>query len=102
MRRVLISEARRRKTEKRGDGVIHSTFNEDLDAGFSMENLLNINDSLEALAQVDPVAAQLVELRFFGGFEVVQVAEILDVSERTVKRKWHFARTWLFKRIKER
>jgi RNA polymerase sigma factor (TIGR02999 family) len=97
MRRILIDHARAGLAEKRGgelqrvslsgvDGLAPVPLNEDM---------LALDDALSKLAALDARAAQVVELRFFGGFEENQVAEVLGVSAITVKRDWKAARAWL-------
>ena len=97
MRRILIDYARAGLAEKRGgdqqrvslsgiDGLAPVTFNEDM---------LALDEALSKLATLDSRAAQVVELRFFGGLEENQVAEVLGVSAITVKRDWKAARAWL-------
>jgi RNA polymerase sigma-70 factor (ECF subfamily) len=97
MRRILIDHARAGLAEKRGgeqqrvslsgvDGLAPVPLNEDM---------LDLDEALSKLATLDARAAQVVELRFFGGLEEYQVAEVLGVSAITVKRDWKAARAWL-------
>jgi RNA polymerase sigma factor (TIGR02999 family) len=96
MRQVLIEAARRRLADKRGAGIGLVTFDEALDQGVTTpEELLELNDALEALAQANPRQAALVESRFFGGLETAEIAELLGISEATVLRDWRSARAWL-------
>ena len=97
MRRALIVDARRRNTEKRGQGRAELSFDEGMKSAinFSPETCLQVNDAMEALEKIDPGMTQIVELRFFGGFTVSECGEILNISEPTVKRKFQFARSWL-------
>jgi RNA polymerase sigma factor (TIGR02999 family) len=101
MRRILIDYARARTAEKRGgeqqrvtltavDGWIPATGNEDLIA---------LDQALSKLEKADPRAARVVELRFFGGLQEEEVAEVLGVSIITVKRDWKVARAWLIGRL---
>jgi len=101
IRRVLIQNARSRVTEKRGMGYFQFTLDEDIEGFKSMsrEDILLLDDLLDKLSVKDELASRIVELRFFGGFSVVEIAEILEVSTPTVKRKWRFSRTWLFKKL---
>ena len=71
-----------------------------LAAEMADENVVLVSDALEKLATHDPPTAELVKLRFFGGFTFAQAAELLGLSERTAKRMWAYARAWLFKEIK--
>ena len=61
-----------------------------------MEDLVALDEALDRLAQLQPRAAQVVELRFFGGLQEDEVAEVLEVSPITVKRDWRLARAWLY------
>ncbi len=101
MRQVLIEAARKRKAGKRGGGAAVVTFDESLDGSTgSAEDLLALNDALEDLARLHPRQATLVESRFFGGLEMIEIAELLDVSEATVLRDWRAARAWLAKELR--
>jgi RNA polymerase sigma factor (TIGR02999 family) len=100
MRRVLVDAARRRQAEKRGGGDIEVDFAEGLDlAVHKGRELIALDDALEALAQVDPRKARVVELKFFGGLNVKEASEVLKVSPRTVMRDWHLARAWLLREL---
>ncbi len=100
MRRILVDAARNRHSEKRGGGAVHLTLNESVD---SLEDrgqeLIALDDSLEALAKIDPRKARVVELRFFGGLSVEETAAVLKVSEPTVQRDWKLARAWLMREM---
>jgi RNA polymerase sigma factor (TIGR02999 family) len=96
MRRVLVDAARRRKNQRRGGGQRHVTLDTNLRApGGPPEDALAVDAALEALATLHPRKAKVVELRFFGGLEVAETAEVLRVSQETVLRDWRFARSWL-------
>jgi RNA polymerase sigma factor (TIGR02999 family) len=96
MRRVLLDSAKRRGAAKRGGGWKRITLNERLVPGIQPnERLLALDEALNRLAQLDPRQAQMVELRFFGGFGVEQTAEILGISKRTAEREWTMVRAWL-------
>jgi RNA polymerase sigma factor (TIGR02999 family) len=96
MRQVLIEAARRRHASKRGGAEALVTFDDSLDASVSCAtDLLALNDSLDALALLNPRQAAIVEGRFFGGFDVASIAQSLDISEATVLRDWRTARAWL-------
>lgn len=106
MRRILIERARRRKRLKHGGGrlrfdvddapVVEAAPSDEADPS----ELLALDEALERLAREDGRLAQVVMLRFFGGLSVERVAEILGVSDRTVKRDWEFARAWLLKEMR--
>lgn len=100
MRRILIDHARRHRAEKRGgqwakvelEDALASTLPRSLD-------LLALDEALVRLAAADPRASQIVELRFFGGLTNEESAEVLDVSERTIKREWRRAKAWLHREL---
>ncbi|MEO5717451.1 MAG: sigma-70 family RNA polymerase sigma factor [Chthoniobacterales bacterium] len=96
MRRILVEHARRHRAEKRGGGLEKVELDEELSpaAGRSVD-LLALDEALNKLAQLRPQQSQIVELRFFGGMTIEEVAEVLAVSSRTVKREWRMARAWL-------
>jgi RNA polymerase sigma factor (TIGR02999 family) len=96
MRQVLVEAARRRTALKRGGGQPLVTFDEAVaGASRSSEEVLALDSALQGLAEMNPRQAQLVEFRFFGGLEVSEVAEALQVSESTAERDWRAARAWL-------
>ncbi|MEZ5402197.1 MAG: ECF-type sigma factor [Bryobacteraceae bacterium] len=96
MRRLMSAHARRRNAAKRGSNVrpigfdesAYPTFDRGLDAA-------KLDDALTALEKLEPVQARVVELRFFGGLAVKEVAAYMGVSERTVIRQWGLAKAWL-------
>ncbi len=95
MRRILVDHARRGRAEKRGgDNVVRLRDGMDAAAQES-EQLLEVDAALEQLAALDARQAKVVELRYFGGLSVEQTAQVLGVSERTVKRDWVIARAFL-------
>lgn len=100
MRRVLIDHARLKKGLKRGGGgereALELVEPTGLDPGF---DLVDLDDALTELAEADPQLAQLVELRYFGGFTIEDTAEALGVSPGTVKNHWKVARMWLKSRM---
>lgn len=100
MRQVLVDHARRRLAEKRGAGAHHVTLG-DADAAFALpsNDVLALNEALERLEQLDSRLRAVVEYRFFGGLREKEIAELLDVTERTVQRDWVKARAWLHKEI---
>lgn len=96
MRRILVEEARKRKSDKRGGGVIHVTLNEATNVAHEQAaNVIALDDALKGLESIDPRQSQIVELRFFGGLSFDETAEVLKVSPETVMRDWKFARAWL-------
>lgn len=96
MRQVLIDKARRRRAVKRGGDRNFVTLHEgDGSVPLRAEQLLALDEALDALAAFDERKAKVVECRFYCGFEVEETAEILGVSTATVKRDWRAARAWL-------
>jgi len=97
MRQVLIEAARRRKAEKRGGkDAVFVTFDEALEAHVSTdEELLALDNALDELAKLNPRQAQMVEGLFFGGLDVAETAQMLEISEATVLRDWRAARAFL-------
>jgi RNA polymerase sigma factor (TIGR02999 family) len=100
MRHILIDRARARKMQKRGGGAARVTISEGmLVAENHAVDVIALDEALTALAEMDPRKAQVVEMRFFGGLGVDQVAFILGVSNDTVERDWKLARSWLRKQL---
>jgi RNA polymerase sigma-70 factor, ECF subfamily len=101
MRRILIDHARGVRAQKRGGGGKVS-----LDAAVPItaamsDDLLALDEALTRLAELDPRQSKVVELRFFAGLPEEEIAKVLDVSIRTVKRDWGTARAWLHSQIAE-
>jgi RNA polymerase sigma-70 factor (ECF subfamily) len=96
LRRVLVDHARRATSEKRGGDIVKlSLWESDLGAVGLDGRLLALDEALARLEELDPRAAQVVELRFFGGLTETDAAEVLHISVATLKRDWDFAKTWL-------
>ncbi|MBS1793733.1 MAG: sigma-70 family RNA polymerase sigma factor [Acidobacteria bacterium] len=96
MRRILVNYAVRRSAQKRGDGAARLSLEEA--AGLSGEkdlDLVALDDALKRLAEYDETQARIVELRFFGGLTIEETAEVLEISDSTVKREWRMAKAWL-------
>jgi RNA polymerase sigma factor (TIGR02999 family) len=100
MRRILVDFARDRQYLKRGGGALRVSLAEANE--FSRErdaDLVALDEALRALAEVDQRKGQVVELRFFGGLSVKEVAEVLKVSEESVVRDWRLAKVWLLREL---
>jgi RNA polymerase sigma factor (TIGR02999 family) len=96
MRRILVNHAVARKTAKRGGGQVMLTLTEGrFSAEQESEEVLALNEALEALAARDADLERLLELHYFGGYTVQEIAEAMDVSESTAKRQLRFARAWV-------
>ena len=100
MRQILVAMARERGCQKRGGGARQVSLDEAMviDAGPD-EDLVALDEALEALAQFDARKAQVVEMRFFGGLTEAEIAATLDVSSETVRRDWRLARSWLRRKL---
>ena len=96
MRRALIEHVRAKRTDKRRHQKVElmtnlpDAPNADLD---------DVNDALERLGRIDPERAEIVEMRYFGGMEIADIAVVLQLSESTVKRRWQAARLWLYEAL---
>ena len=96
MRRILVDFARSRRYLKRGGGAQKVTFDEALIPSPKRgQDLLLLDDALNALERVDARKSRVVELRFFGGLSVEETAEVLKVSQETILRDWKLAKAWL-------
>ena len=103
MRRVLVEFARSRQYQKRGAGARKTSLDEGVIASPQRgQDLVALDDALQALAAEYPRQAQVVELRFFGGLNVEETAEVLHVSGITVMRDWQLAKVWLARELKKR
>lgn len=100
MRRILVDSARARGARKRGGSALRVSFCEELAASDEKgQDVLRLEDALQALARVDGRKSQVVELRYFGGLSAAETAAVLGISEETVTRDWRMARIWLFREI---
>jgi RNA polymerase sigma factor (TIGR02999 family) len=101
MRRILIDQSRRKKRVKRGGGAprVHLDQVEVAATGHG-EDLLALDEALDALAREAPQKAELVQLRFFGGLSVEEAARCLGISRATADRHWAYARAWLYDRLR--
>ncbi len=100
MRDLMVEKARARARLKRGGHLARMELDpETLAADAQSDEVLSIHEALGALPAVDARAAKVVELRFFGGLEHEEIAQVLGVAESTVRRDWTFARAWLRQRL---
>jgi RNA polymerase sigma factor (TIGR02999 family) len=101
MRRILIEGIRRKRSVKRGGHMSgHDIGEADIPAPETSEDLLALDEALEKLEASDLRAAQLVKLRYFSGLTIAQAADVLEISPRTAKRLWAYARVWLLREIR--
>ena len=102
MRRILVEFARARGRHKRGAGARNVTFDDvAVIAPGPGEDLVSVDEALEALAAIEPRQAKVVEMRFFGGMTEEETAEMLGVSTDTVLRDWKKAKLWLWREMKQ-
>ncbi|MEZ6234925.1 MAG: sigma-70 family RNA polymerase sigma factor [Phycisphaerales bacterium] len=103
MRHILVDHARARKADKRGGDWQRVTLDGAMVwSGDKAVDTLSVHEALEELAALDERQAQVVEMRYFGGLTVDEVAVVLDVSKSTVEADWRMARAWLSKKLAER
>lgn len=95
MRRVLVDSARRKRSLKRGGQFSLVSFDEELFQTQTSQDILDLDEALELLAQEYPDLSELVSLRYFAGMTMPQAAQNLGMPLRTAERNWHFARAWL-------
>jgi RNA polymerase sigma factor (TIGR02999 family) len=103
MRRVLVDHARRKKAIKRDAGPGEAVPVSSVPApapGADQVDVLALNAALSALAALDPRQAEIVEMRYFAGLTVEEVAEVLEISPATVKREWQTAKMWLRRQMR--
>lgn len=100
MRRILVDSARARQNLKRGGAAQRITLDDTLQIvdGRRME-LVALDDALSTLAKLNERQSRIVELRYFGGLSEEEVAEVLQISARTVRRDWSLARVWLYREL---
>jgi len=101
MRRILVDHARGRQNLKRGGAIRHVSLDEALTVCRERSaELVKLNDALTALSAADQRKGQVVELRFFGGLNIEEIALVLKVSPDTVMRDWKFAKIWLLRELR--
>lgn len=100
MRRILVEAARRRLAVKRGSGGINVPLEGlEVAAPVADDRLLGIHEVLDELEAEDELKAQIVKLRFFSGMNHAEIAALLDMSEKTVRRHWALAKVWLYRAL---
>lgn len=100
MRRILVDHARARRRQKRGGGAVHVTYDDSLALSkYRESDVLAMEEALDELGQIDERQAKIVEMRFFGGMTIAEVADVLGVSTRTVENEWTLSRAWLRRKL---
>lgn len=100
MRRILVDAARAKGTRKRGSRAVRVNFEETaVLAAEPDRSMIALDEALSAFSEVAARQAKVVELRYFGGLKEEEIAEVLDISLRTVQRDWEFARVWLAREL---
>lgn len=101
MRRILLDHAKSRGREKRGGGRKRVPLSvADVAESWNLAETMSLDESLRRLKDRDPNISRVVELRFFAGLSIEDTAEALGVSKATVKRRWEYGRTWLYRELK--
>jgi RNA polymerase sigma factor (TIGR02999 family) len=101
MRQVLVDYARQHNAERRAGGLRRVEMHDDLAISPDrLDEVASVDQALTQLATQNPRQARVVELRYFGGLSVEQIAKVLDVSPRSIKRDWSLARIWLFRQMR--
>lgn len=100
MRNVLVDHARRRQNRKHGGDLLRvSLAHADVEPQQADPEIIALHDALTELAKLDARQSRIVELRFFGGLTEAEIAQVLNLSERQVRRDWSVARAWLFRTL---
>jgi RNA polymerase sigma factor (TIGR02999 family) len=97
MRRILVNHARDRAAHKRGGAAerVSLSLAHAIGEGPAVD-LIALHDALDALAAIDPRKSRIVELKFFGGLTIAEIAEVMELSPATIEREWSFSRAWLY------
>jgi RNA polymerase sigma-70 factor (ECF subfamily) len=103
MRQILVDHARRKRAEKRGGGIAAATLaDRPVGTEGASVDVLALDEALDKLRVFDPRQCDVVELRFFAGLTVEEVAEALEISRATAEREWSMAKAWLYERLSAR
>ncbi len=101
MRHLLVDHARAKKADKRGGGMQRVELEHVTLLAAEADEIVALDQALTRLKEMDACQAKVVELRYFGGLSVPEVAEVLGISERTVKREWSMAKAWLYSELRQ-
>ncbi|MFZ1519555.1 MAG: sigma-70 family RNA polymerase sigma factor [Ignavibacteriaceae bacterium] len=100
MRQILVDYARKRNSQKRGEGKTHLSLDNAEEIIFETEeDIIALDDAMKKLEAFDPDLSKVVELRFFAGLKVEETAKVLNRSTSTIKREWSLAKSWLFREL---
>ena len=100
MRRILIDRSRKKKRQRHGGGMVRINLDDiDLAATDDPETVMFVHEVLDRLGEKDPEIAELIKLRYFVGLPNQEAAQLLGMSERTARRNWAYARTWLAREL---
>jgi RNA polymerase sigma factor (TIGR02999 family) len=102
MRQILVSYARSQQSQKRGGGTLKLELDEEaVVSPEQSQEIVDLHEALERLAALDSRKAQVVELKYFGGLNYDEMAEVLKISRVTVRRDWEFAKVWLYTELRD-
>jgi RNA polymerase sigma factor (TIGR02999 family) len=102
MRQILVDYARKRNSQKRGEGKTNFSLDNAMEIAIhSDEDIIALDEGMKKLEAFDPELSKVVELRFFGGLNVDETAKVLNCSASTVKREWSLAKAWLFRELRK-
>ena len=102
MRRILLDHARANTRTKRGGGAVVMSLNEAaVVSQTKAEELILIDEALTRLQEIDPMKSRIVEMKFFGGLNTEEIAEVEKVSSRTIEREWRKAKVWLYREVQK-
>jgi len=100
MRQILVEYARSRKADKRGGAMVKLAIDSVAELSAKLDlDIVALDDALKDLARIDPQQSRVVELRFFSGLSIEDTAEVMGISESTVKRDWNTATVWLYREL---
>lgn len=100
MRQILVDYARKRNSQKRGEGKTHVSLDDAEDMIFSSEeDIIALDEALKKLEAIEERSSKIVELRYFSGLTIEETANVLNISPATAKRDWNFAKAWLYREI---
>lgn len=103
MRHILVDYARAKQSRKRGGVQVQVTLDENaIVSKNNSREIIALNDALEVLGKLDDRKVKVVEMKFFGGLTMEEIADVLKISPETAKRDWRFARTWLLRELAEK